>query len=95
VIQITPKITCDPAKREKTLQERKLDLLDAGKVFSGETLTLIDDRKDYGEVRYQTYGFLGNRVVMVVWTNRAQARHVISMRYCREREAVKVRVRMG
>jgi hypothetical protein len=56
---------------------------------------LIDDRKDYGEVRYQTYGFLGNRVVMVVWTDRALARHVISMRYCHEREATKVRARMG
>jgi len=40
-------------------------------VFSGKTLTLIDDRKDYGEVRYQTYRLLGNRVVMVVWTDRA------------------------
>jgi uncharacterized protein len=56
---------------------------------------LIDDRKDYGEVRHQTYGFLGNRVVMVVWTDRAQARHIISMRHCHEREAAKVRARMG
>jgi uncharacterized DUF497 family protein len=56
---------------------------------------LIDDRKDYGEVRHQTYGFLGNRVVMVVWTDRAQARHIISMRHCNEREAAKVRARMG
>ena len=89
------KITCDPAKREKALQERGLDFLDAAKVFSGETLTLIDDRKDYGEVRYQTYGLLENRVVMVVWTDRAPARHVVSMRYCHEREAAKVRARMG
>ncbi|RBP07075.1 hypothetical protein DFR50_1295 [Roseiarcus fermentans] len=88
-------VTCDPAKRERTLQERGLDFLDAEMVFSGRTLTLIDDRKAYGEVRYQTYGFVGDRVVMVVWTDRAPARHVISMRYCHEREAAKVRARMG
>ena len=89
------RITCDPAKRERTLHERGLDFLDAETVFSGKTLTLIDDRKAYGEVRYQTYGFLGERVVMVVWTDRAPARHVISMRHRHEREAAKVRARMG
>lgn len=89
------KITCDPAKRERTLRERGIDFFDAAKVFSGRTLTLMDDRIDYGEVRYQTYGFLGGRVVMVVWTDRAPARHVISMRHCHEREAAKVRARMG
>ena len=88
-------ITCDPAKRERTLQERGLDFFDAETVFSGKTLTLVDDRKPYGEVRYQTYGLLGDRVVMVVWTDRAPARHVISMRYCHERETAKVRARMG
>lgn len=88
-------ITCDPAKREITLRERGLDFLRAGEVFAGETLTLVDDRFDYGEVRHQTYGFLDGRMVMVVWTERAPARHVISMRHCHEREAAKVRSRMG
>lgn len=89
------KITCDPAKRERTLQERGIDFVDAAEVFAGRTLTLMDDRIDYGEVRYQTYGFLGGRMVMVVWTDRTPARHVISMRHCHEREAAKVRARMG
>lgn len=89
------KITFDPAKRGKARQERGLDFLDAAKVFSGKTLTLIDDRNDYGEVRYQTYGLLAARVVMVVWADRPPARHVISLRYCHEREAAKIRDRMG
>ena len=63
--------------------------------YSGETLTLVDDRFAYGEVRYQIYGLLADRVVMVVWADRDPARHVISMRYCHEREAAKVRPRMG
>ena len=64
-------------------------------VFAGKTLTLEDDRFDYGETRYQTYGLLGERVVMVVWTPRGDARHIISMRHCHDKETRKVRERLG
>jgi uncharacterized DUF497 family protein len=37
---------------------RGLDFQDAAKVFAGLTLTLPDERQDYGEDRYQTYGLL-------------------------------------
>jgi uncharacterized DUF497 family protein len=84
------KITCDPIKRERTLTERGLDLLDAETAFAGRTLTLEDDRKDYGEVRYQTYGRLNGRLVMIVWTSRGKSRHVISMRHCHDKEERKV-----
>ncbi len=89
------KITFDPTKRERTLIERKLDFMDASKVFEGRTLTLEDDRFDYGERRFQTYGVLAGRGVMVVWTPRGEVRHVMSMRYCHERESRKVRKRLG
>jgi uncharacterized DUF497 family protein len=80
------KITFHPAKREATLRERGLDFLDAASVFAGKTYTIEDRRMDYGEVRYQTVGFLDGRMVMVVWTPRSEAVHVISMRKCNERE---------
>jgi uncharacterized DUF497 family protein len=62
------KITYDPAKRKRTLSERGLDFEDAARVFAGLTLTLtlLDEREDYGEDRYQTYGLLEGRLVMVV-----------------------------
>lgn len=88
------RITCDPGKRAGTLQERGLDFLDAATVFAGKTLTLEDDRFDYGETRYQTYGLLDERVVMVVWTPRGDARHIISMRHCHDKETRKVRERL-
>ena len=88
-------ITFDPSKREKTLTERGLDFALAGEVFAGRTLTLTDDRFDYGETRFQSYGFLAGRVVMVVWTQRGEARHIISMRHCHERESRRVIDRMG
>ena len=49
-------------------------------------LTLEDDRRDYGEPRYQTIGVLDGAVVMVVWTPRPGARRIISMRVCDGRE---------
>lgn len=88
------KISFDPAKHERALRERGLDFRRASEVFSGRVLTLEDDRHDYGETRFQTYGSLDGRIVMVVWTPRADVRHVISMRYCHEREANRVRHRM-
>ena len=81
------KVTYDPSKRAATLTERGLDFEDAALVFAGRTLTDQDLRFDYGELRFQTVGFLGDRMVMVVWTPRgADVRHVISMRKCNDRE---------
>jgi uncharacterized DUF497 family protein len=80
------KITFDPNKRQATLRERSIDFLDAEKVLLGRTYTKEDLRADYGEQRFQTIGFLDGRMVMVVWTPRSSARHIISMRKCNERE---------
>jgi uncharacterized DUF497 family protein len=64
------RITCDPAKRLETLQERGLDMRRAGEVFAGLHLTRADDRFDYGERRYVTTGWLDSRLVVFVWTIR-------------------------
>ncbi len=84
-------ITFDPAKRTATLEERGLDFADAEEVFAGLTYTRPDQRQDYGEERWQTYGMLDGRLVMVVWTQRDESRHIISMRKCNDREAVRFR----
>lgn len=83
------KIEYDEDKRALTLEHRRRDFAHAGDVFEGVTLSLEDDRIDYGETRYQTIGRLHGRTVMVVWTQRGKARRIISMRECnvREREA--------
>jgi uncharacterized DUF497 family protein len=59
------KITYDPDKRAKTLQERGLDFADAPLVFAGKSIDVEDRRFDYGETRNQTVGFLAGRMVMV------------------------------
>lgn len=85
------RITCDPAKRRWTLQERDLDLLRARDVFAGPHFTRADDRQDYGELRFITAGWLDSRLVVFAWTPRGAARRIISMRHCHEREAKKLR----
>lgn len=79
-------LSYDPQKRAKTLAERGLDFEDAVHVFAGQTIDLVDDRKDYGEVRWVTYGLLKGRMVALVWTQRQRVRHIISMRKANERE---------
>jgi uncharacterized DUF497 family protein len=88
-------ITYDPAKRAHTLAQRGLDFEAAATVFAGVTLTLLDDRRNYDEQRFQTYGLLGRRLVMVVWTPRGADRHVISMRKCNAREKKRYQARLG
>jgi uncharacterized DUF497 family protein len=83
---IVVKITFDPAKRQAALNGRGLNFADAEIVFAGRTITVQDTRRDYGEARFQTVGFLADRMVMVVWTPRGEARHVMSMRKCNDRE---------
>ena len=55
-------------------------------VFAGATLTVEDDRMDYGEDRFITIGFLDGRMVVLVWTPRNGTPRVISMRKANERE---------
>ncbi|MGH8217802.1 MAG: BrnT family toxin [Steroidobacteraceae bacterium] len=80
------RITFNRAKREKTLAERGLDFRRAKEVFAGLHLTRIDDRRDYGELRFISAGKLDERIVIVTWTPRGVARRVISMRKANERE---------
>lgn len=82
-------ISYDPQKRVRTLKHRGLDFEDAVQVFAGPTIDFIDDRKDYGEARWLSFGLLRNRLVVVVWTPRADRRHIISMRKANDREQEK------
>jgi uncharacterized DUF497 family protein len=66
----------------RTLKDRGL----AFEVFEGVTLDRVDDRRDYGETRVITVGHLRGRLVIVVWTQRGDARQVISMRKANDRE---------
>ena len=76
----------DPAKRAATLEVRGLDMARAGEVFAGATLTVEDDRQDYGEDRFITIGFLDGAMVVLVRTPRDGAHRIVSIRKANERE---------
>ena len=80
------KITYDPNKRNRTLEERGLDFEDAPKVFAGRTFRRPAAPRADGEKRIITAGYLDGRFVVMVWTQRGDARHIISMRHAHAKE---------
>ena len=85
----------DEAKRRGTLSERGLDFADAELIFAGRITTLPDHRRDYGEPRFITAGWLRERFVVLVWTPRGDSRRIISMRYGHADEEASYKEQMG
>lgn len=88
------RITFDPAKRQRTLEERGLDFADAALVFGGLHAVAPDERRDYGEPRFITVGELRGRFVVIAWTPRGNARRIMSMRLCHAKETERWRARL-
>ncbi len=78
-----------------TLVERGLDFADVGLVFAGRTMTLPDERRNYGEPRFITAGWRKGRLVVLVRTPRAGGRRIISMSYRHADEETWGREQMG
>lgn len=63
------------------LQKRGIDFADVWRMFEYETDTVVDDRFDYGEIRYLSVGLLFGEVVAVSHTEDADALvRIISVR---------------
>ncbi|MCF8166397.1 MAG: BrnT family toxin [Rhodoferax sp.] len=88
-------IEFDYAKRQITLFTRGLDMARENEVFDKSHLDQIDARKDYGEVRIRTFGYLDKQPVFIVWTYRGNIKRIISMRRANEREIKKYEGRLG
>lgn len=71
----------DPAKRRKNRRKHEIDLAECEAVFDGPMLTREDTREQYGEERLVSLGWLKDRVVVLVWTDREDGPRLIS---CRE-----------
>ncbi|NNM72886.1 BrnT family toxin [Enterovirga aerilata] len=64
---------CDPAKRERLIADRGIDLLSLIPIFADRSrLDFEDRRRDYGEMRYVTIGQVGGRVFTLVYTIEAR-----------------------
>ena len=65
-------------KRQATIKERGVDILYAALIFEGATLTRVDDRKDYGEMRHISLGLVDDVPHVVVHTKRGENARLIT-----------------
>jgi len=78
----------DEAKRESNLLKHGIDFVDVEKVFVGETVTILDDRFDYGEERFITLGLLDERLVVIIHTETNDLIRLISARKATRNEEI-------
>jgi len=76
----------DEDKRQKALRERQLDFGDVARFDPNSLLTFEDHRYDYGEQRFNTYGYLDGVLCTYCWTPRGDITRIISMRRANDRE---------
>jgi uncharacterized protein len=79
-------ITYDPDKNEKNVALRGISFDRAADFEWSSALVVEDNRKDYGEARFQAFGFIEERLHVLVFTPRAGDVHVISLRKANQRE---------
>jgi uncharacterized protein len=79
-------ISFDYAKNEANIQLRQLAFTLVEELDWSSALIVEDERKDYGEKRFQVLGFIVDRLHAVVFTPRRGKIHVISLRKANVRE---------
>ena len=85
----------DEEKSRANLEKHGLSFDDAWQVLAGDTITIPDERYDYGEDRLITLGRLAGRVVVVVHVARGEHTRIISMRKANAREQAIYQKRLG
>ena len=67
-------------KRLINLQRHGIDFADVRSIFDNERYTIVDNRFDYGEIRFFTLGLLNGRVIAVAHTETDEVIRIISAR---------------
>jgi uncharacterized protein len=78
----------DENKRLINLQRHGIDFADVWEVFADDTFVVLDDRYDYGETRFVTFGIIAGEVVAVVNTDNGDVIRVISIRKATKNEQI-------
>ncbi len=74
------KFQSDENKHLINLRRHGIDFADVWRVFENVTHTIIDDRFDYGEIRYLSLGLLFGETVAVSHTETEEINRIISVR---------------
>lgn len=76
----------DPAKNDRNIRERGLSFARAAEFDFVTAHTEVDTRKDYGETRITSTGYLGDRLHVICFTETPNGIRVISFRKANKRE---------
>lgn len=77
----------DETKRAANLAKHGIDFVDALEMFAAPMFVRSDERKDYGEPRWQGLGFVQGRLMVVAYTKREpNTVRIISLRKANSRE---------
>jgi uncharacterized protein len=68
----------DEDKRREVRDKHGVDLLEAALIFEGVTLTKVDNRADYGEVRLISLGLVDGEPYIVIHTERQGVTRLIT-----------------
>lgn len=79
-------VSFDPTKNAQNIELRGLSFERAVEFEFSTAWILVDNRKDYGETRYRAFGFLGERLHALVFTETKVGIRVISFRKANKRE---------
>jgi len=75
-------VTYDETKRQTNIvKHHGIDLALCECIFDSPMLTQEDTRNSYGEQRLKSLGWMNDRVVVLMWTDREAGPHLISCRY--------------
>jgi hypothetical protein len=80
----------DEDKNQENIRKHGFDFADAWEIFEAPMRTALDMKEDYGEDRWNGIGLLGNRIVVVVFTERGEDTiRIISLRKALKHERKK------
>ena len=82
------KFEWDEDKRLSNIEKHGLDFIGVEAVFAGETVTILDNRFDYGEERFVTFGLLDGRAVTIAHTETETMIRIISVRKATTNEEI-------
>ena len=83
------RIYFDPAKNERNIRDRGLSFESAADFDFETALVLVDDRREYGEVRYVGLGYLAERLHVLCFAEAPDGIRVISFRKANFREVAR------
>ena len=76
----------DEAKRQSNIKRHGFDFLAVEGIFATDVFTILDNRFDYGEIRFLTLGILNGTVVAIAHTETDEVTRIISVRKARKIE---------